>query len=432
MDLWIWIARSVTATVLGIIIFVSFLSFLLVNHFTGRFLDSSFYSQVLNEEDVYNRIYDEVLLGNQVRASTRQLTDDLQIMTHEELVEVARDIAPPEYFHDQVEKNIQYATEYMMGEVDVLELYLDLGPPLARVKPIIFAELDQRIDKLETVEPDPNRSLQEQVAQARVVTEVSIRSLGSGTIPSSVPSVRFIPEPFRADLFDTALPNLLSDPRLDRRVRNSLEANSADLRTAFIAGETRQFLKVAARAVVTPILDDILAQLRQRLDSQDRLDLIETVARNSDESSEAGLRADIENFRDQISQVRLWGKTVALVVGVSATVAMLLIYLPSLTDALRWPGLTLLLTGGVLYTLAKILENTLPEQLNGLIGSGIASTSELPPSAAELVTDISRSLVQQSVEGLATPALVLVVLGAVLFVSSFLLFLLKPYVPGLR
>jgi hypothetical protein len=432
MDLWLWIARSVAATVLGIIIFVSFLSFLLVNHFTGKLLDSSFYTQVLNEQDAYSRIYDEVLLDDQVRASTRQLTDDLQIMTHEELVELARDIAPPEYLHDQVEENIQQLTGYMRGEDDVLELYLELGPPLARVKPIIFAELDQRIDELETVEPDSNRSLQEQVAQARALTEVSIRSLGSGTIPASVPSVRFIPEPFRADLFDVALPNLLNEPRLDPRVRNSLEASSAELRTEFISGDTHRFLKVAVRAVVSPILDDTLARLRQRLDSQDRLDILEMVARSNNESAAAELRADIERFRDQVSRVRLWGKTVALVAGVSATVAMLLIYLPSLTNALRWPGLTLLLTGGVLYVLAKILENTLPERLNGLIDSSIASASEPSPLAAELITDISRSLVQQSVEGIATPALVLLVLGVVLFASSFLLLLLKHYVPGLR
>jgi hypothetical protein len=432
MDLWIWIARSVTATVLGIIIFVSFLSFLLVNHFTGKLLDSSFYAQVLDSQDAYNRIYNEVLLGNEVRESTRQLTDDLQLMTHEELVELARDIVPPDYIHDQVEENIQQLTEYMGGEVDVLELYLELGPPLDRVKPAIFAELDRRIDRLETVEPDPDRSIQQQVAQARALTEASVRSLGSGRIPASVPSVRFIPRPFRADVFDGALPNLLSEPRLDLRVRNSLEANSAELRATFISGDTRQFLKVAAWVIVTPILDDALARLRQRLDSQERLDSLEMVARSNNQNSEAELRADLENFRDQISRVRLWGKTVALVVGVSATVAMLLIYLPSLTNALRWPGLTLLLTGGVLYGLAKVLENTLPEQVNGLIDSSIAATSETPSVATELITDISRSLVRQSVEGIATPALVLLIVGAVLFASSFLILLLKPYVPGIR
>jgi hypothetical protein len=353
-------------------------------------------------------------------------------MTHEELVELARDIVPPDYIHDQVEENIQQLTEYMGGEVDVLELYLELGPPLDRVKPAIFAELDRRIDRLETVEPDPDRSIQQQVAQARALTEASVRSLGSGRIPASVPSVRFIPRPFRADVFDVALPNLLSEPRLDLRVRNSLEANSAELRATFISGDTRQFLKVAAWVIVTPILDGALAGLRQRLDSQERLDILEMVARSNNQNSEAELRADLENFRDQISRVRLWGKTVALVVGVSATVAMLLIYLPSLTNALRWPGLTLLLTGGVLYGLAKVLENTLPEQVNGLIYSSIAATSETPSVATELITDISRSLVQQSVEGIATPALVLLIVGAVLFASSFLILLLKPYVPGIR
>lgn len=432
MSLWIWIARSVAATVLGIIIFVSFLSFLLVNHFSGKLLDANFYTQVLNEQDTYNRVYDEVLLDPEVRASTSEFTDDLQIMTHEELVDLAREIAPTGYLQDQIEGNIRRATNYMRGEVDALNLYVDLGPPLSRVKPTIFAKIDQRIDDLQTVQPDPNQSLLEQVNQARLLIETSIRSLGSGDIPASVPSVSMIPEPFRGDLFDVMLPNLLRDPKLDQRVRTSLEANSAQLRDEFIAGDTHQFLKAAARAILSPLLDDALARLRQNLDSQNRLDIIETVARNDDQKTESELRAEIADFRDQVSRVQRWGKTIALAVGVTATVIMLLIYLPSLTDALRWPGLTLLLTGGVLYILAKVLENTLPPRLNDLIDSNIAAMSDLPPSAARLISDIGHSLVQHSVEGIATPALLLLVLGGAMFASSFLLPLLKPYAPGLR
>jgi hypothetical protein len=156
------------------------------------------------------------------------------------------------------------------------------------------------------------------------------------------------------------------------------------------------------------------------------------LARNDNQRTEAELRAEIASFRDQVSRLQRWGKTIALAVGVTATVVMLLIYLPSLTNALRWPGLTLLLTGGVLYVLAKVLENTLPPRLNDLIDSNIAGMSQLPPSAVELMADISHSLVQRSVEGIATPALVLLVLGAILFASSFLVPLLRPYAPGLR
>jgi hypothetical protein len=433
MPLWLWIARSVAAAILGTVIFLSFLSFLVVNHVTGKLLDPNFYTEILDQHDAYNFIYDEMLLDDEVRDSTRELTGDLHVISHEEIVELAREVVPPEYIQAQVEVNIRRAISYLSGEEDTLELQIDLGPPLARVQPILLAEIDRRIDELETVGPDPSISLREQAAQAQEVTAASLQSLLLGRIPEAVPSIKLIPGPFRASIFDILLPNLLNEIGLDPRVRTSLERSTPDLRREFIAGDTHQFLKVTARAVLIPLVDDAIAQFRQNLDDQDRLDVIQTVAHNSSsDTTEASLRADIAAFRDQITQARRWGETVALPVGIGATVVMVLIYLPSLTNALRWPGLTLLLTGLVIYTLGKIVENSLPPRLDELIEENISQMSSLPPSAMELTTDLLQAGQRQLIQGVGEPALVLFIVGAVLFAASFLVLLLRPVVPGIR
>jgi uncharacterized membrane protein YgdD (TMEM256/DUF423 family) len=111
---------------------------------------------------------------------------------------------------------------------------------------------------------------------------------------------------------------------------------------------------------------------------------------------------------------------------------MSLIYLPSLINAMRWPGLTLLLTGMVLFGLGKLMENTLPGLINALVEEQISKVSDLPPSAAALANDLARQFILQLFTGLANPALIPLLIGAVLFAGSFLVRQLRPAAPWIR
>jgi hypothetical protein len=104
-----------------------------------------------------------------------------------------------------------------------------------------------------------------------------------------------------------------------------------------------------------------------------------------------------------------------------------LVHLPNLASALRWPGLTLMSTGAVCYAIAKITQANVPGQLADLLAGGPASVSAIPPSAIDLGQDLLQSLAQQIFAGLAGPALVLAVVGAVLFASSFAVSLVRPF-----
>jgi hypothetical protein len=442
MGLALWVACALGSTVLGILIFLGFLALLVVNNFSSKLLNADFYTRIFDEQDAYNRIYDEVLLDAEVRRSTGSLLGNIPLVTHEEIVQPLREIIPPEYLRGQVQDNIHHFISYLNEDSDQLELYVELGPPLAKVKPALFEFIDQRIGQLEAVEPDLNQSPLEQLTEARALTQFLFSELSQGRVPSSFPSVAAIPEPFRADLFDALMAGLVAERSLDERVRQSLQLSSQNMRSALVAGDTHGFLKQTARAVLDPVIDDGIANLKRDLDldRQGRLDLIAAMAERNNEVTEEGLRAEVANFRDSVNRIQTLGTTVGLAVVIGGTILMGLIHLPSLTNALRWPGLTLLLIGAVLYVLGQVLEATLPNRIislidHWLIEGRVEEISGVPTSGIDLIRDVLYSFGQQLTEGVADPALVLIIVGAALFGSSFVVFAARsrlPAVPWLR
>jgi hypothetical protein len=185
MGLALWVARALGSTVLGILIFLGFLALLVVNNFSSKLLNADFYTRIFDEQDAYNRIYDEVLLDAEVRRSTGSLLGNIPLVTHEEIVQLLREIIPPEYLRGQVQDNIHHFISYLNEDSDQLELYVELGPPLAKVKPAHFEFIDQRIGQLEAVEPDLNQSPLEQLTEARALTQFLFSELSQGRVPSA-------------------------------------------------------------------------------------------------------------------------------------------------------------------------------------------------------------------------------------------------------
>jgi hypothetical protein len=386
MGLALWVARALGSTILGILIFLGFLALLVVNNFSGKLLNADFYTRILNEQDAYNRIYDEVLLDDELTRYTRSLLGGIPLITPEEIVQLLSEIISPEYLRGQVQDNIHRFIGYLNEGSDHLELHIDMGPPLAKVKPALFDLIDGKIDRLEIVEPDLDQNPLEQLSEARTLTQSLFSELSQGRVPRSFPSVTAILEPFRADLFDALFAGLLKERFLDERVRQSLELKSQSMKNALVAGGTHEFLKEAARAALAPAVDDGIADFKRELnlDSQGQLDLISVIARENNEVTEESLRAEVANFRDSANRVQTLGTTVGLAVVVGGAILMGLIHLPSLSNALRWPGLTLLLTGAVLYVLGQVLEATLPDRMMSfidrrLIDRSIEETSGIPP-----------------------------------------------------
>ncbi len=627
--------RPLATAVLGIVIFFAFLGFLLANNVRGNFLSTEFYTDNLSENNVYERIYDEVLLDSEFEDTTSDLLGDIDVPT-EDIAEVAREIIPPEYLQEQVEAGVAGALDYLNKDTESPQVFIDLGPPLERVKPALFRYIDRRIDALEDVpittideleseledlflsleagtipdrvpsieDPegvveryvkqsiagleevpvnnlddfklelervylslangevptrvpsieDPNALVSRQVDQR--ITELEeipvstpeefkegledvYKQLANGEIPTQIPSIAGIDVSLRDAAFDQVLQAVRNDPNIPRETIDGLEeqeevikaqlrlGNTKDaLETAsrpltepavdkfvdeayeraiqvlredqsipeetfrqlegaeaeikgqlrrgsikgalevaspFLTGpvvdqflddaydrayqalkeegiseaalrgldeqrdaikghlgqgDVKEALKLGARGLAGPLIDEALEEITKELDDQQRLDLVAKAAEQNNQTREKFVD-ELDVGRNIIKRVGL-GSIAAILIMVVCVVMMGMFYIPHVSSSLRWPGLTLLLSGLVVLVLGLVAKSQLLESpLNR------ADVSPIPPSLVDIINDVSNSMVADVGSGIVTIAIVVLVIGLVMVVGSFLLRLLR-------
>ena len=422
------ILKSVAALVLGVIVFFGFLFLLFLNNFSDKLLSSQFYIDTIAGEDTYNRVYDEVLLDEELLGTTQDLLGGVQVVTQEDIVMLLRQIVPPEYLQSQVEGSIHRTVGYFNEDRDTLDLYIDLGPPLNNVKPVLFQYIDGRIDGLVLEDLGAPECTPDRVNELARRYELRWGELATGNIPESVPSLESLNSICRNLIFELAFIRLVAGGSLNDEAKAGLLAIEDELRQEFVVeGDTHGVLKLAARPLATPLMDDAIARVREELDDQDRLDLIRQLALWNDDFTEAEIRSDIDTSRKWLNRgLTKLGKPAAWAMLIAGSIVMGLIYYPSLKNALRWPGVTLFLTGLVFFITGKVVESQVPDALRDLVERGTNEISGVPTSVTELGGDLLVSFGKQLTGGIDGPALTLLIIGALLFGASFFAFLLGP------
>ncbi len=423
------ILRSFAALVMGVVVFVGFLFLLLVGNFSGKVLNADFYKDTIAGQDSYNRIYDEVLIDQKLKDKTDELLGNIQVGDYDDIGNLLRQILPPGYLQSQVEGSIERTVNYLNEEADDLEAFIDMGPPLGNVKPVLFGYIDRRIDQLQLVEAGvPDCSTQ-------AVSDLSGRygdlfnQLADGEIPKVVPSLQALSQTCRSLVFAASYDRLVASPAISAETVRLLPESRENLRVTFLAGNTLEVLKVAARPLATPLMDDAINQIRLELNGDDRLDLIHQLTEWDDDLTEEEVRSELADVRAWVNRSKDVGTIASLAMIVAGSVIMGLIHLPSLSGALRWPGITLLLTGVFYYAVGRVLESEVPGRLATVVEQGADQVSDIPPSVTDLGTDLLVSFGTQLANGYAAPSISIIVLGALLVGGSFLASLVKPFIP---
>jgi hypothetical protein len=425
------ILRSVSALVLGVVVFVGFLLLLLTN-VSDKLLNADFYNEIIAGENTYNRIYDEVLLDDDLEGTRNDLLGEIRVVSDQDLVNLLREIIPPEYLQSQVEGAIGRTADYFNEDAETLDLYIELGPPLDNIKPALLRYINQRIEQLPLEKYTLPRCDLEIIQRIADRYEAIFRGLSVGSIPESIPSFEAILAPCRVLIFNIAFDKLVNDPSLDPRIEQGLRERKETIRVLFNAGDTYGVWQEAAPAMAIPLIDDAIGQIRDELDGQDRLDLVHRLAVWNDGLTETQIRENAGDARDWVSLVRKFGKPVALLMLIAGAVLMGLLHFRSLKGALRWPGLTLMLTGLVFLVIGKVLESQVPDRLRELVEGGSGGTGGVPASVNALGGDLLVSFGKHLSGGFDGPALAVLIIGAVLFGASFFVFLLRPRFPGVR
>jgi len=413
------IVRAGAALLLGVIIFVGFLFFLVLNNFSGKLLNADFYKDTVAGQDTYNRIYDEVLVDEELLDKTKEFLGDIQIVSDRDIVDLMREIVPPAYTQRQVEENIERAIAYLKDDVDELEIYIDLAEPLGNVKPVMFAYIDRRIDELE--EEDPGIGS----CSTAAVTGLAGRyldvfnALAGGEVPTTVPSLRALDPLCRQLLFASAFDLLVASSSLDAETTRQLVAKRDELREPFEAGDTIGMLKVSARALAGPLMDKAIDKVREDLGPDGRLDLIQQIGEWNPDTSEAQIRADLDQGRKWVSRADSFGGLTTLIMVIGGSILMGLVYLPNLAGMLRWPGVALVITGAVAFVLGKIAESRVPARLADVVETGADRVTDVPQAVIDLGGDLLISFGTEITSGIAGPSLMLLIIGAILFGASF-------------
>ena len=517
--------RTIASLVLAVLLFFGFFGYVLISTFRDNFLTKEFYTESLSENSVYDRIYDEVLVDPEYETTKDRLLGDIDV-SQQAVARVGRRIIPPNYLQDQVEGAIEGLIDYLNDkDIEDPQIFIDLGPPLERVKPTLFDYMDERIDgledvpvttidELETKLEDLFRTLEdgkiptqapfiedpEQLVASYVddtitgLEEVSAptqedfqreiesiyKEISAGEIPTRVPSIASIPIPDRLAAYDLALRTIRNDPNFPQEalagleqqedvikaqlstpsgdVKGALEAASRSLTEpavelfiddaydmAFEAlkkegisnealsnldkdrdrikellgmGQIKEVLKLGGRSLAEPLIDDAIEELRENLDDQDRIDLVAELAEHNGQTTQDFLD-DIDPVRDVVDRSE-FGGVLAIVAIIVATVLMMGVNFPHLASGMRWPGMTMLLTG-LPFLILGLATGILSDRFDDVLKESDTDVSNIPPTMVNVITDVLTSLASDVAGGFIGPSIVIMVIGFVLLVGSIVM-----------
>lgn len=411
--------RALAGLVLGMVVFAGLIYFLVVVNFSQRLEDPEVYNVAISDTDAYNRIYDEVLVDPALEDQTGDLLGDLQFHERDEAVEVLKGVMPPAYLQEQTEDNIGRFTGFLRHELDDLEVFMDLKEPLERVQPVVLKEANEIIDQVEVQPPASSECSPEALSKlAGALAELAAR-FSDGRFPESTPSLETLTRECRQRGFDRWFDAFLDDPAMNSQAALVLDAGREEIRSSFIEGDTRAFLKAVALPLVTSLIEDSVADVRRELQRGDRFDVLGWLAEESEDLTRDDIEEQAEALRDVVSAANGPGRIISLVIVIVGILLMAAVHIPKPAEVLRWPGLSLLMGGGVCLAIGFVVNSAVPGQIGEAIADVSSYSHDVPVSAVRLAGDLAESFAQQATAGFIPSAVAAMVIGGVLLAASF-------------
>lgn len=411
MALIIILLRTIGSLVFGAVVFVSFLGFLLANEVQVHLLDDSFYTRPLAENDIYNRIYDELLIDPELAEQSQRLLGDFDIPTRDAIA-LSRKVITPRYLQTQVEANISSVMTYLKKESYDPKAYIELELPITNIKAVIFEYLDARITGMEIIPVSTPGELVREL-------ELFFLTVDAGKIPSQVPSLNTIPLVLRTQAYDEALQELGESGAFGQRSIQRLENQRNEITGHLAKGDVKSALKLAAPILAEPFVDQAINEIRLGLDSRDRLDLVATMA-SANNQSKVEFLEDWDTVRDLIDKGITIGRIGSLTVMATAVVLLALVHLPRFKQSVLWPSLSLLITGIVFLMMGLSLKTQLSNRLTPICG-------DLPASACNMVLDVSNSMAIALGDGVMGSSIVITIIGGGILFALVVVVLVRRY-----
>lgn len=396
--------RVFTALMLSVPAFLGFGYYFVATAANATLLDADFVAGSLQRAQVYVRIHREVFLQDEFNSWTTQLAGGLQI-SDEDKAELLEQSIPPTYVRQETERNVVELLEYLTGDGNQLELFIDLTAPLENARPIALAFLAERVSELD---PRPLSTPEELSAQIASF----LNTVEAGEIPDSAPSGTQIGLEQRVWAYQQAIDALSQDPSASPQAIAHLKAGESEILTLIRSDDLRGALKLSSVRVAEPHIDSELARFARNTDQQNRVDLVDLLAKNSERTSVQMLR-DLRLLRfalqGAISPITAW---LALILAIACVIAIAAVFIPYWRQAILWPSLVLSISGSLLLLLAFSIT------LDTSYWSSLAC-QERATAPCELSLDVAREIATGIGSWLAEGSLKLILIGATGLVVFF-------------
>ena len=255
-------------------------------------------------------------------------------------------------------------------------------------------------------------------------------ALNVATEPLTGPVV----EEFVTTAYDEAVQALEDQGGLSEDALDGLREREDEIKAALVAGDIKGSLKLGARGLASPLIDEALDRVREELvasgDQGERrlLDLIGKAADQNDQTRAEFLeQREVDFTRDTLEQADL-GAWALLLFIVLACLAMSAVHIPHLASSLRWPGTILLATGLIFLIIGIVLGSILPGQVDNLVEASTDGVDNpIPTSLVNIISDVLASMASDVASAWIQPSIIIMVVGLVLLLGSF--FIRKLHIP---
>ena len=331
-------------------------------------------------------------------------------MPHEDIVEVSRSILPPAYFEGEVENALSGALDYLNRDSEEALVFIDLGPPIDNIKPTVLSYIDRRIDEIPSKEVEGPEELADELAGLW-------KGLEEGEPPQTVPELSgptILNDTIADQIFNDAIGALEADPQFPRSAVDDLREQETAIKVPLSQGDVRGTLKMTAGAIAGPVIDAAIEEfVAEELDEDRRLDLVEVIAEDNNETREEFLES-LEPARDYIAATGL-GSTLTIVAVVVGTLLLAALQFPHMGSLFRFPGIALFIGGAV----GLIVSFGVKSGIENVLDNIIVEEPDIPVSLVDIFSDVVSSMVSDVVWGVVPAAATAMGVGLALFVVSF-------------
>lgn len=408
--------RWVATVILGIVFVLALIVLLAADLVSHELLAPELYTNALEEEDIYNRIYTELLADPaMVQASALMLgnmgldpslaTNILSFTTSTLYL-----VVPPDTIQSGVEGVINAFTAYLSGDTDELqseEILADLDPDAVsdRIMDGVLAFTAELIaESIPDLQGGTSDVDQEELAQYMAQLDAGT----IGPIPEGMASAsleKITPEQ------QAVLSDILLGPAADAATPVALRQVDAALRANDLAGA----VALASREVMRLRVEEAASEFVDQVQNSEALNAVTSAAAVLGQT-----RAELIDSLNRIRSVMIFLDGVAIplmfVVMVLSLGAIVWIHADNLTEMLRTAGVTLVIAGAIV-ALGWLLLGAL---LRSALAERFAASSQLPVSLESMISDVVTNLTGTMWGNVWNTATLPVVFGAAFLILSFI------------